>query len=122
MPEFPGVEIFPTIELLDRLHPPAELAQEFPIPVELSEEEIQIVLQDRMITKIVYLEQPDLAFPAEQTGAIRNETLSPRDNLMQAADQRGRPLAIIRIGGRIPDPRSPTDEFFSQSPLMLTSP
>jgi len=119
MPEFPGVELFPTIELLDRLHAPPELTQEFPVPIEISEEEIQVALQDQMVTKVVYLEQPDLAFPTTQTQGIRVEKLSPQENLLQAADQRGRPLAIVRIGGRIPDPRSPTDEFFSQSPVLL---
>ncbi|WP_437228062.1 hypothetical protein SH661x_000700 [Planctomicrobium sp. SH661] len=122
LPEYPGVELYPTVELIDRLHAPANLAQEFPIPVELSEDEIEIVLQDRMVTKVIYLEEPDLAFPVEQETTIRAETLKPNENLLQAADQRGRPLAIVRIGGRIPDPRSPTDEFFSQSPLMLTTP
>jgi len=122
LPEFPGVELFPTVEILDRLHAPAELASEFPIPIEINAEEIEIVLQDRMVTKVIYLEHPDLAFPIEQTGAIRIEKLRPQENLLQAADQRGRPLAIIRMGGRIPDPGAPTDEFFSQSPLMLTAP
>lgn len=122
LPEYPGIEIYPTIEILDRLHPPAHLAQEFPIPVEITEQEIETVLQDRMVTKVIYLEAPDLAFPVEQTAGIRNENLKPQENLIQAADQRGRPLAIVRIGGRLPDPQSPTDEFFSQSPLMLTAP
>lgn len=122
MPEFPGIELFPTVEILDRLHAPEEFAREFPIPIEINAEEIDIVLQDRMVTKVIYLEQPDLAFPVQQTAGIRIERLKPHENLLQAADQRGRPLAIVRIGGRIPDPRSPTDEFFSQSPLVLMAP
>ncbi|WP_437204817.1 hypothetical protein [Planctomicrobium sp. SH664] len=120
MPEFPGVEIFPTIELLDRLHPPAELVQEYPIPIELTEQEIEIVLQDRMVTKVVYLEQPDMAVPAVQGKGIFTEDVSPTANLLQAADFRGRPMAIVRIGGRVPDANSPADEFYSQSPVFLS--
>ncbi|WP_437187218.1 hypothetical protein SH668x_000607 [Planctomicrobium sp. SH668] len=119
MPEYPGVELFPSVELVDRLHAPAGLAEQFPIPLDLTADEIEIVLQDRMVTKVVYLEDPNRAFPFQQGDSIRLETLKPNENLMQAADVRGRPLAIIRIGGRIPDVHSTTDEFFSQSPLVL---
>jgi hypothetical protein len=121
MPEFPGVELYPTVEILDRLHPPAGQAEEFPIPVEITEEEIEIVLQDRMITKVVYLEQPNLAPAIEQTQGIRVESLPPTVNLLQAADLRGRPMAILRLGGRIPDPQSPSDEFFSTSPIVISA-
>lgn len=123
MPEHPGVEIYPTIELLDRLHPPQGLAQEFPIPIEITEEEIEIALQDRMVTKVVYLEQPDLAKPIEQVSGTLTEEVSPRADLLKVADMKGRPMAILRIGGRVPDPHSPADEFYSRSPIyFLNSP
>ncbi|SFI47894.1 hypothetical protein [Planctomicrobium piriforme] len=122
MPDYPGIELFPTVELIDRLHPPAGLEQEFPIPVQITAEDIETVLQDRMVTKVIYLEQPDLAAPVEQTEGARIENLPPVVNLLQAADLRGRPMAIIRMGGRIPDPRGTTDEFFSSSPLQLQHP
>lgn len=119
MPEFPGMELYPTIEILDRLHPPAEYAKDFPIPIEITADEIEVVKQDRMVTKVVYLEQPDLAAPVEQGDRIRNEDLDPSENLLKAADQRGRPMAIIRIGGRLPDPNSAVDIFYSRSPLVV---
>lgn len=122
IPGFPGIELYPTVEVIDRLNPPPGLEREFPIPIEFSEEEIAIAIQDRMVTKVVYLEHPDTAFPVEQSETIRHERLTPNENLLQAADKRGRPLAIIRLGGRIPDPRSPSDEFYSQSPLWLVEP
>lgn len=119
MPEYPGVELFPTIEILDRLHPPEGHANEFPIPIEITAEEIEVVRQDRMVTKVVYLEQPDLAAPVEQGERIRIEDLAASRNLLKAADQRGRPMAIIRIGGRLPDPNSELDVFYSQSPIEI---
>lgn len=119
MPEYPGAEIYPTIEVLDRLHPPEAHVQNFPIPIEITEEEIEIVLQDRMVTKVVYLEQPDLAAPVEEGARIRVEDLSINENLLQAADERGRPMAIVRIGGRIPDPTAPVDAFYSISPILI---
>src|SRR5690606_21111889 len=113
MPEFPGVELYPTVEILDRLHPPVDLANEFPIPVELTLTEIETVLRDQMVTKVIYLEQPDLAIPVEQANGIHTEDLPATVNLLKAADLRGRPMAILRIGGRIPDVNAPGDEFYS---------
>lgn len=119
MPEFPGVELFPTIEMIDRLHAPEGLGDQFPVPIEMTTDEIELALQERMVTKVIYLEQPDLAAPFPQANGIRTEDLSPRTNLLEAADQRGRPIAILRIGGRIPDPNSPVDEFYSSSPVVV---
>lgn len=121
MPDYPGVELYPTIELLDRLHPPTELKDKFPIPIELTTAEIETALNDQMVTKVIYLEQPQLATPTRQIdGKMHTEVLQHDINLLEAADRRGRPIAIVRLGGRIPDPQSPQDEFFSTSPLTFT--
>jgi hypothetical protein len=110
------------VEILDRLHPPPGLALEFPVLIEITTDDIETVLQDRMVTKVIYLEQPDLAAPGNHEGKVRVENLPPSTNLLQAADLRGRPMAIVRMGGRVPDPRAPCDEFFSQSPLLIANP
>ena len=116
----PGLELYPTIEILDRLHPPEGKLDEFPIPVELTEEEIIAASEERLVTKVIYLEQPDIAAPVSNDARARVDELDQRLNLLEAADVRGRPMAILRIGGRIPDPDAPVDEFFSSSPLILT--
>jgi hypothetical protein len=117
---YPGVELYPTIEVLDRLHPPEGKLDQFPIPIELTEEEIAAAVEERLVTKVLYLEQPDIATPVSDDARTRVEELDQRLNLLEAADVRGRPMAILRIGGRIPDPAAPQDEFFSSSPLLLT--
>lgn len=119
MPEYPGAELYPTIEILDRIHPEGKFIDAFPIPVEITPDEIEIALQDRMVTKVIYLEQPDIASPFEQEQAIRTEDLPVTANLLKEADERGRPVAILRLGGRIPDPNSSVDEFYSSSPLLI---
>lgn len=100
MPEFPGVTLYPSVELIDRLHPPAGKADEFPIPLHLTEEEIRLASDGRMVTKVVYLEQPQLAIPSSDL--LPTTTLAPEANLITEADRRGRPMAIIRIGSRVP--------------------
>ncbi len=117
MPEFPGVMLYPTVELIDRLHPPAELRQKYPIPVELTEDDIRQAMNDQLVTKIVYIEQPDLAAPIQQTGRIREENIPQNKNLMTEADLRGRPCLYLRIGGRIPSPQELTS-----NPLQVPAP
>jgi len=104
IPEFPGVELFPSIELIDRLHPPAGLKNKYPLPIEITAADIQAAMNDRLVTKIIYLEQPDLAVPKAEQGSIHEEAVSQSKNLMTEADLRGRPVVILRIGGRIPSP------------------
>lgn len=98
--DYPGVELFPTIEVLDRLHPPADQADAYPIPVELTSEEIEAVLADRMVTKVVYLERQDLPRPAHRRAAVSLSELPPTVNLLESATTMGRPVAILRLGGR----------------------
>ncbi len=120
LPGHPGVELYPTIELLGRLHPPVELKEKYPVPVEITAEEIETAINDQMVTKVIYLEQPQLANPTRQVnGKMHVEALGTTVNLLEAADMRGRPIAILRMGGRIPDAGSPEDQFYSTSPIVL---
>lgn len=100
MSEYPGVEIYPTVEVLDRLHPPADLIDEYAIPIELTADEIEAVLDDRMVNKVVYLERQDLPRPPHRRAAVALSEVSPSANLLEAAHHQGRPMAILRIGGR----------------------
>ncbi len=102
MPEFPGAEVFPTIELLDHLHPPAGLEHDFPIPIVFSTDDIRLALDGQLVTRVVYLEQPQLASTRDPLRSEIPQSVSPADNALHAADRLGRPMAIVRIGGRIP--------------------
>ena len=120
LPNHPGVELYPTIELLGRLHPPVELKEKYPVPVEITAEEIETAINDQMVTKVIYLEQPQLAKPTRQVnGKMHVESLGTQVNLLEAADMRGRPIAILRMGGRVPDVGAPEDQFYSTSPIVL---
>lgn len=114
MPELPQGELFPSIELVDQLHPPPGQAERFPVEVELLPEEIAWAANGRMVTKVVYLEQPDRV-PLEflQDGP-RVRDLPPAQNAVAEADELGRPIAIVRIGGRTPDPNFPDVQFWGQ--------
>lgn len=122
MPELPGVELYPTVELLDRLHPPRGRESEFPVPITLTEQEIHFALQGRLVTKVIYLEQPDRAAAVRNSTAARTRIADPRENVLAAADEAGRPMAIVRLGGRIPDPHVPEPGFFGTgAPIQFLS-
>lgn len=118
--EFPGVELYPTIELLDRLHPPRGREIEFAIPITFTAEEISSALDGRLVTKVVYLEQPDRADPVRNSTAARTRPTLPQDNLLAIADEAGRPMVIVRLGGRVPDAATPSPGFYGMgAPVQI---
>lgn len=121
MPEFPGIELFPSIELIDRLHPPSGQSDAFPLPIAFNYEEIEAAVSGRMVTKVIYLEQPQLALPFELTSDTSVRTVNARLNLIEEADKAGRPIALIRVGGRLPAPHETHGPFFGNGAPILTS-
>lgn len=120
--DFPGSEFYPSVELIDRLHPPRGRELEFAVPIELTEDDFAMAVEGRLVTKVVYLEQPDRALP-ERNLAARNQLAAPRENALALADEAGRPMAIVRLGGRVPDPAVPEPEFYgSGAPIQFFEP
>ena len=118
MPEFPGQSLYPSIEVIDRLHPPRGQADKFPIPVEFTVDEIRLALAGRMVTKVVYLEQPQLALPVGKP--LPTATVAPWVNVLTEADRRGRPMAIVRLGSRTPGGDGDWAFFGRGGPLDVT--
>ncbi|MDD3469385.1 MAG: hypothetical protein PHE53_05315 [Thermoguttaceae bacterium] len=105
IPYHPDAELYPTIELFDRLYTPAALQGRFAIPVELTQNDLDLAIAGKLVTRIIYLEDSRTALPVSD--AARGEAdgafdLKPDDNPMAIADLFGKPLAILRIGGRRP--------------------
>jgi hypothetical protein len=118
---YPGIDVYPTVEMVDHLHAPAGIEMDFPVPITITEEDVEAAMHDRLVTKVIYLEQSTMAFPAREIDGPRTMEFSPKDNLMQAADERGRPIAILRMGGRQHDPQNPQPDFYGTGgmvPLM----
>jgi hypothetical protein len=124
MPDFPGVQLYPSIEMVDRLHPPVGRETQFPVIVPFTVEEIQAAIAGRLVTKVIYLEQPNRASPvtAERGRAIPAIRVDPNENVLEVADVHGRPLAIVRLGGRVPDTNRPEPGFFGTgAPVQFSS-
>jgi hypothetical protein len=96
--------LYPTLEIIDRIHPPAEREHRFPIPIEIDEDDIAEALRGEMIFKVIYLEDNQIADPIDTAGnPQRVLDLRPSQDALQAADRLGRPVAILRIGSRVPN-------------------
>ncbi len=133
IPGRPGEEAFPTIEMLDRLYTPRGQERRFAIPIEFSQEDLELALAGRFVTRVIYLEEPDAALPAATAPQSPNWfELGPGRDPLAVADALGRPMAILRMGGRIPDANEigstnflygpPPALKFPPSPAMPTPP
>lgn len=123
IPGHPGLEIFPTVELLDRLYPPAGQALRFPVPIELTQEELVMAGEGRFITRVIYLEDPDLA-PAIAREKEEQPWVEarPGDDPLVMADHLGRPMAIFRIGGRTPAGDEAEFSYGAVEPVVFDQP
>ncbi|MCA9177747.1 MAG: hypothetical protein KDB14_24945 [Planctomycetales bacterium] len=102
IPLLEGYEVFPTIEVINRLHPPPGMAAKFPIPVEVTREELEMAINGRLVTRVIYLEDPNAATPAPQGKEQPYFDIDRRLDPLQMADRMGRPMAILRMGSRVP--------------------
>lgn len=124
IPGYEGAELFPTIEVIDRLYPPAGQERQFPIVVELIQDDLEQALSGKFVTRVVYLEDPRNALPARSDGKPQSWfDVGPGKDPLLTADMLGRPVAIIRMGARLPgDVGREDDRFFYGSPPVAEYP
>ena len=119
-----GMEVFPTIEVIDRLYTPLDQAGRFAIPIELTENDLKLALDGKFVTRVIYLENPRDALPIRDNlqGQAWFEA-APGQDPLAVADALGRPVAILRLGGRLPDQaETPDPSFFYGSPPFVPYP
>jgi hypothetical protein len=123
VPRYEGQSLYPSIELLNRLHPPQGLENEFPVEVVLTQNDIVDAMRGSLVTKVIYLENPETALPqrhmADQQPSV--DIGGARDPLREA-ERLGRPMAILRIGSRIPLPTDEVNLFNFNAPLAIQLP
>ncbi|MEM7455082.1 MAG: hypothetical protein AAF456_12095 [Planctomycetota bacterium] len=115
IPRRTGEEIYPSIELLDRLHPPAGLEADFPVHVVLTQDDLEQAIRGKMVTKVVYVENPRTALPFQQQ--LRDDApyveVNAATEPISVAEQLGRPIAIVRLGSRVPVAEEAGSPYFS---------
>lgn len=120
IPRREGFEVFPTIEVVNRTYPPQGMAEQFPIPIQLTQEDLELALDGNFVLRVIFLENPNLALPVQSDPQrqLVYDVLGTEDPL-EVADRLGRPMAILRIGSRIPDGREVSPRFLYGSPPLM---
>ncbi|MBM4000292.1 MAG: hypothetical protein FJ297_12285 [Planctomycetes bacterium] len=124
IPNFEDFEVYPSIELISHLHPPPGQEFRFPVPIDLSREELELAIHGKFVTRVIYLENPRLALPSAETPTDqRVYDVPPDEDVLQTADRLGRPMAVVRIGSRVPEIDRETGRFlFASPPAMRYTP
>jgi hypothetical protein len=125
IPQLEGAEVFPTIEVIDRLYPPVGQVHRFPIVVELTQEDLELAVSGRFVTRVIYLEDPQraAATPEDDGTLQRWFDCGAGEDPLRIADTLGRPVAILRMGARWPeDPTNPGPDFLYGCPPWIAVP
>jgi hypothetical protein len=108
--------VYPSVEVIDRLYPPPGQAPRFPIPIELTFEELEMALEGKYVTRIIYIEEPKTALPRREEPSQRYFEVAPGDDPLHEADRLGRPVAILRMGSRTAAPEVVDGKFVYLNP------
>ena len=103
IPTREGQELFPSIEIINRLYPPAGEADRFPVMVQIQDDEMIKALDGKFVKRVTYLEDPETALPAQQVKGDQSYfQVGAGQDVLRVAASLGRPMTIVRIGSRIP--------------------
>ena len=104
IPDRPGLELFPTVEAVGHLHRPASIDPgKFPIRINFELDDLDDAARGRLVTQVVYLEDPELALPVDSTkDEIPFIAVNPTEDPLKVAAALGRVMAVVQVGGRKP--------------------
>jgi uncharacterized repeat protein (TIGR01451 family) len=119
-PRHPELCLYPSLEVRGTLHLPACLrAADYPAPVVVNEEDIAVALSGGLVTKVVYLENPERAQPvATRCDQPVEITLRPGQDPADEARAFGRPMLIVRLGARTFSPEEMVHESIPGTVLL----
>lgn len=122
-PGYEGRELYPTVEVIDKMYPPAGKELNHPVIVYFAPEDLKLAADGKFVTRVVYVEDPKKALPVIEPALKRQGYIDIGNggDPLAVADSLGRPVAIIRIGGRTPTASEGmlTDEFLFGSPSFI---
>jgi uncharacterized repeat protein (TIGR01451 family) len=104
IPGHPNLRLYPSLEVQGSLClPPRIVAANFPVPLNITEADLQAALAGSLVTKVLYLEDPDRAEP---TATHPDDPLEvdrpPTRDLYAEARSRGRVMLVFRLGDGLP--------------------
>ena len=122
LPERPGGEIFPVIEMVGHLHRPSGIDPgKYPIRVVFTQDDLNdVVDRGRLVTQVIYLEDPEQALPITlPKDQIPVVSLDPSEQPLKVAAALGRVMAIVRMGARRPTTEEMTSGSYAFGPGLM---
>lgn len=104
LPYHPGKTLYPEVEVRATLVPrPGMKYMDYPLPLVFSQADIEKALKGAVVTKVIYLEDPEKALPAEVNPNAPVEMPDATDEAaIKAARDNGRLMAVVRLGNLKP--------------------
>lgn len=103
IPGQPGLNLYPTVEVFGTLQlPPTMRGPDYPAPIAFSDLDVRQASASSLITKVIYLEDPEKAVPAATLPGeppLEGVVVPTRDPWKEAREL-GRPLAVVRVGAK----------------------
>jgi hypothetical protein len=100
IPNLPEVDLYPTLEVVPANIKSATFLAHSPVPISVTQEDLQQVSAGNFVVKVIYLPDPqfqDLAL-AGGPDELVSSRLEPGVDPIQEAQKRGSILAILRLG------------------------
>lgn len=95
----PGVEIYPTLEVVPSNYKTEEFLAHSYVPIEFTQEDFKQIVEGNYVTKVIYLPDPQFQeLAGTGTGEIVSTRLEPGVNPINEALRRGSILLVIRMG------------------------
>jgi hypothetical protein len=99
IPDRPGVELYPTLEVAPVTPRTDAYLAHSPIPIQFTDEDLDQVLSGNFVTKVIYLPDPEFQeLAASGVAELVSTRLEPGADPIAEADRRGSILAILRVG------------------------
>ncbi len=111
-------DVYPTVEIIDRLHAPPGKETRYPVPIEITAEELKLALSGKFVTRVIYVEDPNNAIPARELEEQRYFEALPDEDAYEVATRIGRPIAILRMGSVVPGTQGGMAGFLFDSPPL----
>ena len=125
IPFNPDRALYPTLELIGRLNPPAGREWDFPIEIDLPQADLELALNGNLVTRVVFLENSENARPTDADRSTADLTVEVPNNYdpVAVAASKGRVLAILRVGSRAPvDLPNADNPFYFGLPSFALAP
>lgn len=119
-PANPAESVGGTLEVRGSIVPrPGMKYMEYPAVVGVNKSDVQVALRGGLVSKVIYLENPEKALPLEQKANDPLEVSADDEReALDLAREGGRVVAVLRVGGRVPTRQELGEAYIDGTALL----